>query len=86
MLQFNPYFRPNAKELLKHPIFDELRDKDLEKRSQYKILIDMDGDNSSGEKKKKELISEIQSNVIMQLVKFYKNDSIKNIRILEKRK
>ena len=23
MLSFNPYFRPTAKDLLKHPIFDE---------------------------------------------------------------
>ena len=29
LLEFNPYFRPTAKELLKHPIFDEIRVKDI---------------------------------------------------------
>ena len=31
MLQFNPFFRPTAKELLKHPIFDKIRLPEIEK-------------------------------------------------------
>lgn len=42
MLQFNPYYRPTAKELLKSKIFDKIRCEDLEKSAPFKILIDID--------------------------------------------
>jgi hypothetical protein len=41
MLQFNPYFRPTAKELLKHKVFDSIRT-DVEISAPNKILIDID--------------------------------------------
>ena len=41
MLQFNPYFRPTTKELLKHPVFDMIRT-DLEYMPQYKVVVDID--------------------------------------------
>jgi len=31
MLEFNPYFRSSARELLKHPVFDDIRIFDNEK-------------------------------------------------------
>ena len=41
MLQFNPYFRPTTKELLKHPIFNSIRT-DIEIRSEHKVVVDLD--------------------------------------------
>ena len=41
MLQFNPYFRPTAKEMLKHPIFDEIRT-DIEPEADFKVVINID--------------------------------------------
>ena len=32
LLEFNPFFRPSATELLKSPIFDSIRMKELEKK------------------------------------------------------
>ena len=46
MLQVNPYMRPSASELLKHPIFDSMRFKDLEKGCQSKIELEVDSDQS----------------------------------------
>ena len=45
MLEFNPFYRPTAKELLKHPIFDKIRISALEKLEFKKIshlVIDSD--------------------------------------------
>jgi len=42
MLEFNPQFRPTAKECLKNPIFDDIRVPGLEKSAPYKINIDVD--------------------------------------------
>ena len=44
MLQFNPYLRPSAKELLAHPYFDAVRDPKMEISSEYKLLLDVDMD------------------------------------------
>ena len=41
MLQFNPYFRPTTRELLKHHVFDDIRSKN-EISSDYRIVIDVD--------------------------------------------
>ena len=41
MLQFNPYFRPTAKEMLKHSIFDEIRTEN-EPEADFKVIIDID--------------------------------------------
>ena len=45
LLQLNPYMRPTAKELLKHPIFDSVRIKENEIHTDYKINIEMDRNN-----------------------------------------
>ena len=42
MLVFNPNSRPNAKELLKIPIFDSIRVPQLEKKAPYKIYLQID--------------------------------------------
>ena len=44
MTEFNPYFRPTAKELLKHKIFDDIRLESIESDAPYKILVDIDRD------------------------------------------
>lgn len=46
MLQVNPYMRPSASELLKHPIFDSIRFKVLEKGCQNKVELEVDSDQS----------------------------------------
>jgi len=42
MLEFNPYFRPTAKELLRHKIFDKIRISKNEEASPSKIVVDID--------------------------------------------
>ena len=42
MLQVNPYMRLSASELLKNPIFDGMRFKDLEKGCQNKVQLEVD--------------------------------------------
>ena len=44
MLQFNPYNRPTAKELLQHKMFDHIRNEDLEQPASYKVVIDIDNE------------------------------------------
>ena len=41
MLQFNPYFRPTAKQLLKDKYFDEIRKKEVEKAAKlpYRLKV-----------------------------------------------
>ena len=42
LLEFNPYFRPTARDILKHPIFDHVRIKENELSAEYKIIIEID--------------------------------------------
>ena len=42
MLEINPYFRPSAKQLLKNPIFDQVRVSENEAIAQYKIKMKFD--------------------------------------------
>jgi len=42
MLEFNPYFRPTAKECLQNKIFDNIRVTGLEISAPFKINIDVD--------------------------------------------
>ena len=42
MLEFNPYFRANAWELMEDPVFDEVRDHKLEFDAKYVISADND--------------------------------------------
>ena len=42
LLHFNPYMRPTAKELLKHPFFDNLRIPENEVNADHKIVVAID--------------------------------------------
>ena len=42
LLQFNPFFRPTARELLKHKIFDSIRQPLIEKPAPRKIRMECD--------------------------------------------
>jgi serine/threonine protein kinase len=42
LLQFNPYFRLNAKDCLKHPIFDSIRNPLMERPAPYQIYLKVD--------------------------------------------
>jgi serine/threonine protein kinase len=42
LLQFNPYFRLNAIDCLKHPIFDGIRNPLMERPAPYKIYLQVD--------------------------------------------
>lgn len=44
MLQFNPYLRHSARELLKEPYFDDIRIAENERRSPGKLLLETDRD------------------------------------------
>lgn len=42
MLQYNAYFRPTAKQLLQHKIFDEIRVPANEKKGPHKFVMNFD--------------------------------------------
>ena len=44
MLQFNPYHRPTAKELISNPIFDNIRYDINEADASHNIHVDIDVD------------------------------------------
>ena len=46
MLEFNPYFRQSARELLKNPLFDNIRIIENEKQSVDKLKLQIDADES----------------------------------------
>jgi serine/threonine protein kinase len=46
MLEFNPYFRQSARELLKSKLFDDIRIVENEKQSVEKIKMIIDADES----------------------------------------
>ena len=43
LLYFNPFFRKSASELLKLPVFDSVRQAELEQPADFKINLDEDG-------------------------------------------
>lgn len=42
MLEFNPYFRPSAKQLLKNKIFNSVRIKSNEVQATHSVVINVD--------------------------------------------
>ena len=42
LLEINPYFRPSIAEVLKDPIFDQIRVNALEKPAQSKFVLEVD--------------------------------------------
>lgn len=46
MLEFNPFFRQTARELLKNPYFDNIRVADNEMHAPFKIQLNIDADDA----------------------------------------
>ena len=46
LVTINPYFRWTASECLAHPIFDDIREKDMELPSSRKIKLTVDQDGA----------------------------------------
>ena len=46
LLRLNPYFRCSASELLKNPIFNKVRNPNLEKSAPFKIKLSIDKDEA----------------------------------------
>lgn len=44
MLQFNPYLRPTASELLQHSFFDDVRDPTFEAKSRCRLELNVDSE------------------------------------------
>ena len=42
MLEYNPYYRPTARQLLKNKIFDKVRVSEKQNIAPYKIVINID--------------------------------------------
>ena len=42
MLEFNPYYRPSARCLMKNSIFDKIRQKEQEKKSSVRVKLQYD--------------------------------------------
>jgi len=42
MLEFNPHLRPSAETLLKHSVFDKIRDPAVEIKAPHKIILNAD--------------------------------------------
>ena len=54
-LTFNPACRPSVKQVMRHPYFASIRNKELEIRAKNKITMDFDEDEELSEKKLKKL-------------------------------
>ena len=77
MLEFNPFFRPTAKECLQNKIFDNIRVAGLEVSAPFKINIDVDRneykfdyENSEANESKIDTKKEIQMFKIFVLEEF----------------
>lgn len=44
MLEFNPYLRKTASELLAHPYFDDIRQPETEGPAMHKVILEVDSD------------------------------------------
>ena len=56
MLEINPYFRPSARQLMKNPIFDEVRQVENEQLALFKIRVNIDVGADSVEPEDPELM------------------------------
>ena len=74
MLQFNPYFRPTASELLKNPIFDGIRIKDNETKAPFKIAMNLKV-NSKSKTQDGDVIRNLKMDVLKEI---YKNKKFKS--------
>ena len=84
MLEYNPFFRPSAKECLQNPIFDEIRVPALERDAPEMIVADIDEvlpiDYDTGRIRDTEKNSEMTA----KIVKYFKIEILKEINILRK--
>jgi len=46
MLEFNPFFRSSAREILKHKIFDDIRIHENERQAPQKLKLEVDADDA----------------------------------------
>ena len=75
LLEFNPYIRPKANEILQHPIFDSIRQPKLEIPLKKKINIKIDTEHLTNEdfgKKNNEkcVIDKIKIDLVNELIAF----------------
>lgn len=79
MLEYNPFFRPSAKECLQNPIFDEIRVTMLERDAQEEIVTEVDEilpiDYDTGRVRGLEKSPEITQ----QVIQYFKIEILKEI-------
>ena len=84
MLEYNPFFRPSAKECLQNPIFDDIRVPALERDAPEQITADIDEalpiDYDTGRIRDTEKSPEMTSKII----KYFKIEILKEINVLRK--
>lgn len=78
MLEYNPYFRPTAKQLLKNKIFDKIRDKNNEMKAPFKIVMNQNEDIDNFDyremkftNEKVKVINSIKERIIKEVWKVY---------------
>ena len=82
LLEFNPYFRPSARELLKHPVFDNIRIKENEVSADYKIIVEIDNkcpqnyEYGHSSKVAGEIINECKIDLLREVLKLQKQTDI----------
>jgi hypothetical protein len=69
--------------LLENKIFDNYRRNDLEKPAPVKLTLGIDDKEADGEEETQQLIQEIQQNVAVQLIKLYKNNKLRRVKVVE---
>jgi serine/threonine protein kinase len=69
LLQFNPYFRLNASDCLKHPIFDSIRNPLMERPAPYQIYLKVDQPEYFENKSTQEELFSDFRNIIMSEMK-----------------
>jgi hypothetical protein len=84
MLEYNPFFRPTAKECLQNPIFDEIRVPALERDSPEMIVADIDEvlpiDYDTGRIRDTEKSPEMTAKII----NYFKIEILKEINVMRK--
>jgi hypothetical protein len=73
LIQFNPYFRTNAKECLKHNIFDEIRAEELEQDAPFKIYLNVDQPDWNQDIESYDKMCEAMRKIILEEMKIVNN-------------
>lgn len=69
MLEINPYFRPSAKQLLKHKIFDNVRQENDKKSAPFKVKINIDENENAINYKNIDFKPELKTKMLAALIK-----------------